>query len=227
MTVDDEIKQAFEDLETDRRIATKKLLADAWYSHDKRLNDPVWLIDQLTTKQQTEANIAKLIGCSEWLVHEKAKNVFQLPDKIFDVYTGFFHSIKWLIYPLLKQPIKKIQQGIDSVYGKTKSRNAGIFKDIILEMETLDDDTGDGNFIMHHVLQLGLSRKQLYILILKFMVCLYNYDAHYAERGDYFIKRILERQSEIYLDDVAKPENWHPHRNNKLMIQYMMLRNQK
>lgn len=204
----------------------KQIIIDSYHQlFNKRLNDPVWLIDQVPSASAKQ--IAETLGCSEQLVRKKINKVFETPDRVFSTYTGFFHNSKWLIYPLIRKPLKKIQQGIDSVYPKTKSRNATIFKDLILELEIFDDDKGDGNFIMHHVRLLGMSRKAMYLLMLKFLVCLYEYDNYYAERADYFLKRVLDRQAEIYLDEQAKPENWHPHRNIRVSGRYMILRNRK
>lgn len=200
---------------------------DIYKRYDKRLNDPLWLYDAIRCGK-SEVLIAHEIKCSITLVHAKITEKLAHPDQGLGIYTGYFHSVKWLVYPLIKRSLKQIEKGVDSVYDKTTSRNSKIFKTIIQEIEDADEDIGDGNFIMHHVKLLGISRKQLYILILKFMICLYEYDWHYTERADYALMRLLEMKDEIYIDKaIADPANWYPHRNNAAYLKYLVQRNQR
>ena len=204
-----------------KRSPLEMRLRDFWLQFDKRLNNPVWLVEQ--SQAGNEYDSAHIIGCSPELVRKK---VIQYGagvciDQIFEVRTGFFHYTKRFFIPLLKPYVKKIQQGIDTVFDKTKSRNADIFKQIMSEMEKVDDDKEPSTFG-----EFALTRKEGYLLAMKFIICLYEYDSYYAERMDYVLSRLMEKQSKVYLDDTAKPENWYPHRNTELSYLYMFRRNQ-
>ena len=117
------------------------------------------------------------------------------PDEIMGIKTGWFHYSKSFIGTLIKPLMPKIQKGTDSVYDKTKSVNAKLFKEIIAELEEKDEDTGGSTGTIA-----GYTRKQFYILIAKFFVCLYEYDIFYAERIDFVLARLFEQGDRIYLD---------------------------
>lgn len=63
-----------------------------------------------------------------------------------------------------------------------------------------------------------MPRKALYLLAMKFFICLYEFDPYYAERIDYVLKRTLDHKDELYLDETANPQNWYPNRNTKLWV---------
>lgn len=198
---------------------------DLYHTFDRRLNNPVWLCDRLG--MGNENDIAHEIGCSANLVRRKVAdlNIKVSMDRIFDVHTGYFHWCKRFFMPLLKTHIKKIQSGVDSVYSKTKSQNSEIFKKIIEDMDMLDDDTEKSTFG-----NTGMTRKEAYLLLMKFVVCLYEYDMYYAERIDYILKRLREEQSELYSDtigDIGNPKAWYPHRPTRAAYLYMKHRNKK
>ncbi len=196
-------------------------IKDIYLRLDKRLNDPVWLTRKLHDEHMSEKDIAKLIGCSEKLVHKKLYSLAVLnPDRILDVHTGYFHYAKEFIMLLAKPYIKKIQQAVDTTYHRTKSRNSGIFKSIITDMEQLDEDDGYSSSK-----PIGTTRKGFYLLAAKFIVCLYEFDTYYSERIDYVLMRVLEKSDDFYLDEQAYPENWHPHRNNKIQVINTLRRN--
>ncbi len=205
------------DRERDNQVKIK----DLYRQFDKRLNDPVWLTRTFRDEHKSMKEIASMIGCSEMLVNKKLEsNGITMPDQILDVHTGSFHFSKGFIVVLAKPYIKKIQRSVDTIYNKTKARNTGIFKNIIADMERLDDDNGTSSFV-----SLGYTRKALYLLAAKFLVCLYEYDTYYSERMDYVLKRILEQKEGFYLDAQAEPENWYPHRDYKTQVINMFARN--
>lgn len=196
-------------------------IKDLYYRFDARLNDPVWLTKKYRDEHMTEKDIAELIGCSEKLAHKRLHSLAVLnADQILDVHTGFFHFAKEFIMLLAKPYIKRIKQAVDTTYDRTKSRNAGIFKKIISDMERLDADDGFSSSK-----PLGMTRKAFYILAGKFLVCLYEYDIYYSERMDYVLKKVLEQKDSFYLDLQANPENWYPHRDYKTQVINMLARN--
>lgn len=194
---------------------------DIFYSFDKRLNDPVWILDKLHRSNVYE--IAYEIGCSVSLVEKKINEVhlFECKDTIFRTHTGYFHFTKRFIPFLLRPFIKKITWGIDTVYDKTTSQNSKIFKKIVQELEELDKDSESSALT-----GLGINRKEGYLLAMKFVICLYEYDSYYIERMEYILKRIKEEQEHIKIDqEISKSSNWYPHRNNLEFMKFMLNRN--
>lgn len=189
---------------------------------DRRLNDPEWLSQKFHSEHLSESEIADIIGCSPELVHEKLTKLFLTgADKIGAVYTGRFHVLaKRAIVWFAKPYIKNIQQTVDEIYDKTKARNSNLFKDILVQMEQLDRDTGYSS-----AKDLGVTRKEFYILLAKFLICLYEYDTYYSERIDYILKEVIAKRDEFYLDEFANPENWSPNRNFKTLAKYIVARN--
>jgi len=145
-------------------------------------------------------------------------------DTWFGIHTGAFHYVKRYIIPLLSPKIKKIDVSVNKYYGKTLSNNSKIFKKIISEMEEFDKDPDEGNTTGY---KLGLSRKSFYILCMKFIVVLYDFDTHYMERGDYVIRRLIEEQNKLYFDEQSNPKNWYPNRNEKILGKYLIIRNRE
>lgn len=141
-------------------------------------------------------------------------------DEILGVETKVFHYSKSIIGLIVKPLMPKIQKGTDSVYDKTKSVNAKLFKEIIAELEEKDKDVGGSTGSIA-----GYTRKQFYILIAKFFVCLYEYDIFYSERIDFVIARLFEQGDRIYLDEQRNPLNWYPNRNTQLLTVHVLRRN--
>lgn len=196
-------------------------ISDLYRRYDKRLNDPVWLTKKLHDEHIPEKDIARLIGCSEKLVHDKLNSLAILnPDRIMDVHTGFFHYAKEFIMLIAKPYLRRVQQAVDTTYHRTKSRNSGIFKSIISDMERLDKDDGYSSSK-----PLGTTRKGFYLLASKFIICLYEFDTYYSERIDYALKRVLEQRDDFYIDEQSDPENWHPNRKYKIQVINMFRRN--
>ncbi len=196
-------------------------IKDIYHWFDKRLNDPVWLTRTFRDQHKSMKEIASMIGCSEKLVNKKLEsNGITMPDQILDVHTGSFHFAKRFVVIIAKPYIKKIQRSVDTIYNRTKARNTNIFKTIIADMERLDDDTGTSSFI-----SLGYTRKALYLLAARFLVCLYEYDTYYSERMDYVLKRVVEKKDELYFDAQANPESWYPHRDYRIQVTNMFTRN--
>jgi len=196
-------------------------IKDIFYTWDHRLNDPVWMLKQLQTPYMPY-EIANMIGCSEELVNRKIEHMhlFECKDTIFNTYTGYFHYTKKFITPLLRPYIKKISQGIDTIFDRCSSKNSKIFKKILQELDELDKDHEPSALA-----GLGMNRKEGYILAMKFMICLYEYDSYYIERMEYIMKRIMEEKENINVDnDVANPDNWYPNRNIPVFTKFMMNR---
>ncbi len=144
------------------------------------------------------------------------------PDGMFGIPTGKHHYAKQFISLILSPHIKKIEVAVNLQYNeKTLSTNAKIFKQILSEFETIDKDPGDGT------LKLGYKRKDFLILLMKYAIVQYDIDSHYMERADWLIKRLLEEQNKLYIDEQSNPKNWWPTRNNYIFGKYLLLRNRE
>lgn len=179
-------------------------------SYDRRLNDYKWLHEKFHSENKTIKEISDIIGCSPDVVQKKLKkHHLSLSDTILTTYTGRFHARKHLIIKLLKKRyIGKIEQSIEEIYPKIDSTNPLILKDIISSMDELDEDTE-----ISAGKQLGLTRKETYLLAAKFLVCLYEYDSQYEERIDWVIREIISRRDQFFFDESSNPENWYPNRD--------------
>lgn len=200
----------------------KRRIKSFFARFDRRLNDPKWLSQKYHEENRSVQAIADIVGCDTELVQRKLQKLGLLGrDKILDVYTGRFHGFgKKAVIILMKPHIKKVETTVDEIYTKTKSRNCKIFKEILSDMERLDKDTGSSS-----ALSFGLTRKAFYILLAKFLICLYDYDTYYAERIDYILKETLKRKDEFYLDEQSNPENWCPNRTHRMLTIYIFARN--
>ena len=187
----------------------------------RRINDPVWLYEQFHTEGKTVDEIASLLNVPTSSVSCKLRRFGITHDELNGVYTGRFHVIaKGAFMFALRFGIRHINRCIDEIYDKISSRNGRIFKKLVADMERADRDTAgsSGRFV-------GLSRKQLYITLAKFIVCLYEYDTYYAERMDWILKEVLAHKDEFYLDSQSDPENWHPNRDVATFMRYLSCRN--
>ena len=196
-------------------------LKDLKHLLDPRLNDPLWLYQRYHAEEKTAEEISKIIGCSPQLVVKKLKKLGITHDELNGVYTGRFHTIgKTALIFLMKPYLKKINDTINEIYDKTRSRNALIFKNILTEMEKHDQDKEGSSGI-----KIGLGRKQLYLTLSKFILCLYEYDTYYAERIDWVLREIIKHKDEFYFDEQSNPENWYPNRNRTTLAKYIFARN--
>lgn len=188
---------------------------------DPRLNDPKWLETMLHQEHRSSEYIAKIIGCKTETVNKKISKLrVGSTDHWQGVYTGRFHGLaKKSLIRILKPFIKDIEQTVDEIYDKTAFVNSKIFKDLIQTLVDNDDDTGNSSADI-----LGLPRKDFYILMLKFVVCLYEYDSYYSERIDFVLKNAFERQNEFVIDDQANPEYWYPHRDKNVFVNHIITR---
>jgi len=190
---------------------------------DRRLRDADWLYQVYHIEKKTIAWIARETHASEdFVLHELANNHLMGRDSFNGRYTGRFHMVtkKWIIKllrPIIKNKVIKI---IDAEYPHIASRNALIIKSIIDEMVLLDQDTGSSSGA-----EIGLNRKDTYVLAAKFGSVLFECDTYYSERLDWFIGEILAHRHEFYFGEQIKPENWYPNRKPLLMGEYIAMRN--
>lgn len=202
------------------KLITK--LSDIYYNlRYKELSDPAWMQQKFVNEKRTPDEIAAHVGCDVDLINKKLK-VFGLTgsDKLFGVYTGRFHILAKHkgIVKLVKPFIKNIQTTTNEIYTQTSSINTRIFKEILEDVNKVDRDIQDSSAKV-----LGFSRKYFYLLMAKFMICLYEYDTYYAERMDYILLRILERKEEFYLSAITtNPEHWYPTRSQEALQQYFI-----
>jgi len=202
------------------------ILKDAYYYYfNENLNKGYWLNQQTYGLKRSSSDIANEIGCSENCLIRKIKTRRKKGhlsnDIINRVHTSHFHNItKYKLMFIFKLFYNKINDPIDELYPKVKSRNGKIFKKIILEMENQDKDTG-----ISAARHLNLTRKTFYLLAARFVVVLYEFDSYYAERMDYFLKRTCEMHNKFYFDDLANPVNWYPNRSGLHTAMYFALRN--
>ena len=141
-------------------------------------------------------------------------------DNLFGVYTGRFHVLAKHrgIIRIIKPFIKNIQTTTDEIYTQTSSINSRIFKEILKDVEEVDRDIQESSAKV-----LGFSRKFFYLLMAKFMICLYEYDTYYAERMDYILLKVLERREEFYISGITtNPVNWYPTRSQDVLQQYFI-----
>lgn len=190
--------------------------------HSSKLSNPAWLQQKHIYEGRSAESIAKELGVSTEFVDKKLV-VFGLnaKDAIVGVYTGRWHSLaKKGLMRVMKPAIRHIEETTDEVYCRTTSRNSTIFKHIISEMEDIDRDIGESSGRIF-----DRTRKQFYILMAKFMICLYEYDTYYAERMEYALKRILQNRENIYLsEEMLNPINWYPNRSHEVLLRYMQFR---
>ena len=187
-----------------------KILKSLIACFDRRLNDYKWMHKKFHVENKTAKEISDIIGCSPDVVQNKLRKHNLLGrDKILTTYTGRFHSSKHLIMKVLKKRyLGKIETYIDEIYPNIDSTNSLILKDILSSMKELDEDTGTSAGR-----QLGMGRKETYLLAAKFLVCLYEYDSYYEERMDWVIREIIHRRDEFFFDECSNPENWYPNRD--------------
>lgn len=185
------------------------------------LNNYTWIMQKLRIENKTPEEIAAILGCNIELIMKK-RDEFGLsaPDRVFNVYTGRFHMLGKHrgIVALIKPFVKNIEKSVDEIYGRTTSINSRIFKEIVTDMEKVDRDVEDSSAMV-----LGYGRKAFYILMMKFVVCLYEYDTYYAERMDYALMQLLSRKEEIYLSPITtNPAHHYPTRTQDALQQYFM-----
>jgi hypothetical protein len=89
--------------------------------------------------------------------------------------------------------------------------------EIVDEMAELDDDTT----AFSAGVALGMTRKETWVAGAHFGIVLADIDVEYAERIDCFLKKVIERKDEFYFDAQSDPENWYPHRNEKVFNEYI------
>ena len=141
-----------------------------------------------------------------------------IPGTFLGVFTGRFHYAKADLISAIKiiKQTDKVVKRTDELYTQTKSINAGIVKEILAEMYVVDKDTDE----MSAGAALGMTRRETWNAGAHFGIVLYDIDMVYAERIDYLLKRIIERRDEFYFDAQSNPENWYPHRDNKILNEY-------
>ena len=172
-------------------------------------------------------DIAKYLNCSVESVKEKLikydmmqPNGKVTPGTFIGVFTGRFHYAKADLIAAISaiSRVNKVVKRTDEIYMQTKSVNARILKDIIDEMNELDDDRDE----LSAGAALGMTRKETWQAGAHFGIALYDVDMLYSERIDYLIKRIIERRGEFYFDQHSDPKNWYPHRDKKLFNEYIV-----
>lgn len=187
-----------------------------------KLANPAWLQQRHIYEGRSVEDIAKELNVSTEFI-EKKINAFGLnaKDAIVGVYTGRWHSLaKKGAMRIMKPAIKQIEETTEEVYCRTTSRNSALFKHILVELGDIDKDTGESSGRIF-----GKTRKQFYILMMKFMICLYEYDTYYAERMEYVLHRILQNQENIYISkEMSDPDNWYPNRSHEVLLRYMQFR---
>ena len=197
-------------------------LSDIYYNlRYRKLSDPAWLQQKIVNEGRKPDEIAEIVGCDVDLINKKL-GIFGLTatDRLFGVYTGRFHVLAKHkgIVKLIKPFIKNIQMTTDEIYTQTSSINSRIFKEILEDVDKVDRDIQESSAKV-----LGFSRKFFYILMAKFMICLYEYDTYYAERMDYILLRVLERKEEFYISAITiNPEHWYPTRSEEALQQYFI-----
>jgi len=190
---------------------------------DRRLRDADWLYQAYHVEKKTVAQIAKETHSSEdFVLHELTRNKLMGRDSFNGRYTGLFHMVtkKWIIRllrPIIKKKIIKI---IDAEYSHIESRNAKAIKSIIDRMISVDQDTESSSGT-----EIGLNRKDTYILAAKFCAVLFECDTYYSERIDWVIGEIIDRRHEFYFGEQKNPENWHPNRKPHIIGEYIAMRN--
>jgi hypothetical protein len=202
------------------KLITK--LSDKYYSlRYRELSDPAWLQQKFVNEKRSPDDIAGIIGCDVSVVNKKLV-IFGLmaTDTVFGVYTGRFHTLakhKGII-KLMKPFIRNIETTTDEIYTRTASINSRIFKEILDDVEKVDRDVQDSSAKV-----LGFTRKYFYLLMAKFIICLYEFDTYYAERMDYILLRVLERKEEFYLSAITtNPGHWYPTRSQEALQQYFI-----
>lgn len=185
------------------------------------LNDYTWMQTKLKIENKTEQDCADILGCDLSLIIKKRDEYgLNLNDRVFNVYTGRFHALAKHrgIVALAKPFIKNIEKTVDEIYNRTTSINSRIFKEIITDMEKVDRDVEDSSAKV-----LGYGRKAFYLLMMKFVICLYEFDTYYAERIDYCLMLLLEKKEEIYLSPITtNPAHHYPTRTQEALQQYFM-----
>jgi len=191
-------------------------------SHEEDLLQ-LWYIHRKASPE----DIAKMLNCSVEDVKRKLINYDMMrpdgtptPGTFLGVFTGRFHYAKADLIAAIKsiRRTEKVVKRTDELYTQTKSVNARILKEILAEMDEADDDTDE--FSAGAVL--GMTRKETWLAGAHFGIVLYDIDIVYAERMDHLLKCIIERGGEFYFNDQCKPENWYPHRDNKVFSEYIV-----
>lgn len=146
-------------------------------------------------------------------------NGMKVPGTFMGMFTGRFHFAKADLIAALSsiKQTKKVLNRTDELYAQNVSINAKIIKQILLEMETQDQDSEE----LSAGAALGMTRKETWMKGAHFGVVLHDVDMVYAERIDYLLRRIIERQDEFYFDEHSNPENWYPHRSEPLFSEYV------
>lgn len=143
-----------------------------------------------------------------------------IPGTFLGVFTGRFHYAKADLISAIKtiKRTEKVIKRTDELYTQTKSINAKIMKEILAEMYAVDKDTDE----VSAGTALGMTRRETWNAGAHFGIVLYDIDIVYAERIDYFLKKIIERRDEFYFDAQSNPENWYPTRDNKILSEYVV-----
>jgi len=192
----------------------------------KRSNEEEILQLLFIHRHATPAEIAKQLNSSEEAIRKKLidydlmqPNGKVKPGTFLGIFTGRFHYAKADLIAAIKtiHRTEKVMKRTDEIYTQTKSVNARIMKEIIAEMDAQDNDTEDSAGAA-----LGMTRKETWLAGAHFGIVLYDIDVLYAERIDYFLKRIIERGGEFYFNDQCKPENWYPNRDNNIFSEYIV-----
>lgn len=141
-----------------------------------------------------------------------------IPSTFLGVFTGRFHYAKADLILAIKtiKQTEKVVKRTDELYTQTKSINAKIMKEILAEMYAVDKDTVE----MSAGTALGMTRRETWNAGAHFGIVLYDIDVIYAERIDYFLRRLIERKDEFYFDEQSNPENWYPNRDNKMLNEH-------
>ena len=142
-----------------------------------------------------------------------------VPGTFLGVFTGRFHYAKADLIAAIKsiRRTEKVLKRTDELYTQTRSINARILKEIVDEMAAVDNDTE----AFSAGASLGMTRKETWVAGAHFGIVLDDIDIEYAERIDYFLKRVIERRDDFYFDAQSDPENWYPHRNEKVFNEYI------
>ena len=171
-------------------------------------------------------DIAKYLNCTVAQVKTKLIKYDMMrpdgtvtPGTFLGIFTGRFHYAKADLIAAIKtiKRTEKVVKRTNELYTQTKSVNARILKEILAEMDKADDDTDE----FSAGAALGMTRKETWQAGAHFGIVLYDIDMVYAERIDYLLKRIIERSGEFYFDAQSDPENWYPHRNEKVFNEHI------
>lgn len=191
------------------KISKEEDLLQLFFIHRKMSPEEIahkmnWNIDE-TKKKLIEYDIMKKDGSV-------------IPGTFLGVFTGRFHYAKADLISTIKtiKRTEKVVKRTDELYTQTKSINAKIMKEILAEMYAVDKDTDE----MSAGAALGMTRRETWNAGAHFGIVLYDIDMVYAERIDYFLKKIIERRDEFYFDAQSDPENWYPNRDNKILNEY-------